>query len=611
MTKNCLSRRNFFGTSAVMAGASLLMPSVASAQLPPDHCKAVPTKWDFEADVVVIGAGACGMAAAIRAADLGADVLIVDTNYDVGGHAILSAGSIALGGGTALQKKYGIKDDPETYFKDLTDWSVTEVDGMPDYRFCDRDFQHALAYNGAATFDFLAKIGLPWEDEAPDNFQANHGSGVSALRSHHVKWKNGVGGPSPTGTNGTSVMRPLDVAARKRKNIRFLFNYHMDRIFREQPLAGRVVGIEAHYTPTILPGQDKPLISWKTEGNVECSKDKITVKARKGIVIATGGNTGNVEFRRMFDPRLTEEMQLGGGEWSPQDGSGELAAMAIGAALWGTCNQAMNRNGALRRGAFIGTRTSYVAWKPQSPIWGKVKATGIFVGSWSNIIAVNQAGHRFYNEANAKYPNGTCYGFYDDAGGYVRNDWRNSSKIKPKFMSYNDAALALNEGSEGPDWAAGPQWAIFDSETVRRERWKIDENTGEEGYFFKADTLDELQEKLMANPFQKYRMPKGRLAETVARYNSFVDKGHDDDFEKPKMKRKIETGPFYAAWCTVCTHDTYAGLRINGKCQVMDLAGNVIPGLYCGGESAGGSSQHGMGRCFTGGYIIGGEVVKG
>ena len=104
-------------------------------------------------------------------------------------------------------------------------------------------------------------------------------------------------------------MRPLDASARKRKNIRFLFNYHMDQIFREQPLAGRVIGIEAHYTPTILPGQDKPLVSWNKEGNVECSKPTITIKASKGIVIATGGNTGNVEFRRMFDPRLTKEFQ--------------------------------------------------------------------------------------------------------------------------------------------------------------------------------------------------------------------------------------------------------------------------------------------------------------
>ena len=331
MSKKGISRRTLFGSTALMAGANLLIPS-AAAQVVPNSCAPLPTKWDFEADVVVIGAGACGMAAAIRAADFGADVLVVDTNYDVGGHAILSAGSIALGGGTALQKKYGIQDDPETYFQDLTDWSVTEVDGMPDYRFADRAVQHALAYNGPAVYDFLAANGLPFEDEAPDNFQANHASGVTALRSHHVKWKNGVGGPSPTGTNGTSVMRPLDESARKRKNIRFLFNYHMDRIFREQPLEGRVLGIEAHYTPTILPGQTKPLVSWKTDGNIDFHEPSVTVKARKGIVIATGGNTGNVEFRRMFDPRLTSEFQLGGGEWSPQDGSGELAAMAIGAA---------------------------------------------------------------------------------------------------------------------------------------------------------------------------------------------------------------------------------------------------------------------------------------
>lgn len=372
MSKKGISRRTLFGSTALMAGANLLIPS-AAAQVVPNSCAPLPTKWDFEADVVVIGAGACGMAAAIRAADFGADVLVVDTNYDIGGHAILSAGSIALGGGTALQKKYGIQDDPETYFQDLTDWSVTEVDGMPDYRFADRAVQHALAYNGPAVYDFLAANGLPFEDEAPDNFQANHASGVTALRSHHVKWKNGVGGPSPTGTNGTSVMRPLDESARKRKNIRFLFNYHMDRIFREQPLEGRVLGIEAHYTPTILPGQTKPLVSWKTDGNIDFHEPSVTVKARKGIVIATGDNTGNVEFRRMFDPRLTSEFQLGGGEWSPQDGSGELAAMAIGAALWGCCNQAMNRNGALRRGAFVGSRTSYVAWKPQSPIWERLK----------------------------------------------------------------------------------------------------------------------------------------------------------------------------------------------------------------------------------------------
>lgn len=46
------------------------------------------------------------------------------------------------------------------------------------------------------------------------------------------------------------------------------------------------------------------------------------------------------------------------------------------------------------------------------------------------------------------------------------------------------------------------------------------------------------------------------------------------------------------------------------QCQVMDTNGEVIPGLYCGGESAGGCSQHGQGRCTTQGYIAGGNAAN-
>ena len=47
--------------------------------------------------------------------------------------------------------------------------------------------------------------------------------------------------------------------------------------------------------------------------------------------------------------RLTEEIPLAAGEFSPQDASGEMAAMAIGASLWGTANQTFDRNGTLRK----------------------------------------------------------------------------------------------------------------------------------------------------------------------------------------------------------------------------------------------------------------------
>jgi len=52
-------------------------------------------------------------------------------------------------------------------------------------------------------------------------------------------------------------------------------------------------------------------------------------------------------------------------------------------------------------------------------------------------------------------------------------------------------------------------------------------------------------------------------------------------------------------------HDTRAGLRINPRAQVVDFQGKAIPGLYCGGESAGGFSQHGLARCCVQGRIAG------
>ena len=100
------------------------------------------------------------------------------------------------------------------------------------------------------------------------------------------------------------------------------------------------------------------------------------------------------------------------------------------------------------------------------------------------------------------------------------------------------------------------------------------------------------------------------LKATVERYNSFVDEEEDRDFGKPSPKYKIQTPPFYAAWGTPVVHDTRAGLRINAKCQVIDMSGKVIPGLYCAGESAGGFNQHGMGRCATQGFIAGTDAAK-
>jgi succinate dehydrogenase/fumarate reductase flavoprotein subunit len=84
-----------------------------------------------------------------------------------------------------------------------------------------------------------------------------------------------------------------------------------------------------------------------------------------------------------------------------------------------------------------------------------------------------------------------------------------------------------------------------------------------------------------------------------------LDGGVDRDFGKPVLQYKIQTRPFYAAWATPLVYDTRTGLRISAQGQGMDMQGQMIPGLYCGGESAGGFNQHGLGRCTTQGYIAG------
>jgi len=603
-----ISRREFIRNSGVTGAAAIV--GAGTAAIPVDSVQAqqcpsdIPQQWDLEADVVVIGSGATGLPAAIRARDAGVSVLVVEANYDVGGHGLLNGGTIHLGGGTTAQKKYGIEDSPDILFKDLTDWSVVETNGMPEYRYNDRGVQRALADNQPATYDFLAENGVKFED-IPPGIEGGHAVGISAPRGNEVVWDKGQSAESPRGGGGTAIYRPLEVTARK-KGVRFLLNYHMDAIIREKRDSGRVLGLQASYTPRYLPGQTTPMKSFHSEGNIDMTALNVNVKAKRAIIIATGGSTGNVEFRRIFDPRMTEEFQLAGKAYSDQDGSGEIAAMAIGASLWGTANHTFERNGYFRKRDIIGSQHTYISWTPDSPVFPFVRATGLKLRNWQNIILVNQVGKRFYNELAGNWPYGTRHGFLDP---YIQGDWRNAKRIHYTPRNFLDAAAAPNEGSVAPDFSAGPTWAIFDADAVVREKWDLAPPATDPLYFFSADTLAELSQKLRKNPYQKVDMPGKNLEATVARFNEIVDLGHDPDFERRKPPYKIEKPPFYAAWATPVLHDCYVGLRINMKCQVMDMKGQVIQGLYCGGESAGGSSQHGQGRCTTQGYIAGGHAA--
>jgi hypothetical protein len=213
-------------------------------------------------------------------------------------------------------------------------------------------------------------------------------------------------------------------------------------------------------------------------------------------------------------------------------------------------------------------------------------------------------GQRFYDETKGDYPNGNMA---HDITPSVPHDYRNNTRITYDPTRYNffNAAVAMNAASAPPDYSAGPVWAVFDADAVAREGWQVAPPfVDPDGYCFQANTLAALAAAI-TNPYQSVPMDGAALEATVARYNTFVEAGVDADFGKPTPRYQIRTPPFYAAWATPLVHDTRTGLRINERCQVLDLQGQVIPGLYCGGESAGGFNQHGLGRCTAQGYIAG------
>lgn len=587
-------------TGAEAGGSEVVSPDALGAGI--GH---VPASWDLEADVVIIGAGASGLPAAIKAADAGVSVIVVEANYDVGGHAILSGGNVPLGGGTSAQRKYGIADSPDTVFTDLTDWSIVQPNGWPDYRYNDRAVMRAFADHCAETYEFLVANGVKFKEIPPDNVGA-HSTGNSAPRENHAFWTEGAGPASPSGRGGAGLVRPLEASARA-KGVKFLLNYKMTNLIRttaSDAAFSRVIGVTATYSPRILPGTTTPLQSYRSTGNINSTQPRVSIRAAKAVILATGGSTSNVNFRRMFDPRLTEVYQVGGEPYTFQDGSGELAAMAIGASLWGLGNQMLENGATTRTQRAIGTRYNYFVWDVDCPFFPLVRATGLEVQNWQDLILVNQLGQRFYDETKGDYAHGNAS---NELTPYTPNDYRNNARITYDPTKYNffNAAAAMNAASEPPDYSAGPIWAIFDADAVAREQWQVTPPyVDPEGYCFSAETLTALAAAIN-NPYQAKPMDGATLHATVERYNAFVKAGTDVDFGKPTPLYKIQTPPFYAAWATPLVHDTRAGLRINARCQVVDMQGQVIPGLYCGGESAGGFNQHGLGRCTAQGYIAG------
>jgi hypothetical protein len=598
-----LSRRQFVGAAAGGAAAlgagAILAPALTSAAAAtpakagvlanPLQATAmagqpsnVPSSWDYQADVVVVGSGAGGMAAAIAARQSGASVLVVEMNYDIGGKAIMSGGGTYFGGGTSAQMAYNITDSSDLFFSDLTSPASTLFTSEGSH-YVDRSLARALADNSVPTFDWLVANGVQFTATAVANTPPSGGSTwvSGTARSMSPYWNGASSFPAsaaaPGGANGTGLMRPLEATARS-IGVQFLLNYRMISIIREQQYSGKTLGVTAEATGgRFVPGSTSPLQPFMSQGNISLENSNVSIRANRAVVVATGGSSSNVQRRREADPRLTAVYSCIGDPYCFQTGDAEYAARRVGASLWATGNETAENDTAITKPTWIGCQYGHTAikWNPNSPIFPLARAEGLNVSSWADLLQVNMAGVRFVDESAANY-------------------------------TWADAAMATNAASAPPDYAAGPIWSIFDSGSVTREGWVLGYPYTDPLFFFQANDLPTLAQEINTNSFQSTPMSGTVLSATVTRYNTLVAAGKGDtDFGKSTFTHQFNTPPYYAAFSSPTVRNWYTGIHINTSSQVMDLDGNVIQSLYGAGESCGGFTMHGLTKCFIFGRIAG------
>lgn len=209
---------------------------------------------NFEADVIVIGSGAAGLAAALTASDYGKSVIILEKMPVIGGNSLLSTGLINAPD-PERQKLVGIDDSNDLFFKQTYD---------AGHKTGNQELIRVMVENALPTVQWLEKYGIHFKEEVIQiygglwprghNPKVSHGRGYINFLSKACKDR---GIPIKTNTQAISFLR----GSGEKKN--------------------RITGVKA------------------VVNNIS-----VEFKAGCGVIIATGGFTANQKLCAQLDPRL-------------------------------------------------------------------------------------------------------------------------------------------------------------------------------------------------------------------------------------------------------------------------------------------------------------------
>lgn len=526
--------------------------------------------WDQEVDVIVVGSGAGGMAAALTACVNGCSVLMLEKTDHIGGSTAISGGAV-WAPLNAQSDKVGHLD---SFDKVWTYLQNTVGDAAPtDVR---RAFLDACA-PAIAWFERHTEVQLAARTYSPDYYPDREGAALGGRSLDPLMFDGRLlgerfqqlrdplpefvvlGGMMVTMTDAKHLLAVTKSFTSLKEGIKLVLRYVLDRLHGYHRGTRLVLGnaLAARLFKSVIDhgidywlGASVKSLEREADRVVGVTAEKdgqhIRVRARRGVVLATGGFPWSKAMRSQHYPQPT-------GPWSmsPQDNAGEGIELGLqnGATLgeghfspafWAPVSILQRPNGSQLRYPHL--------------VWDRAKP---------GLMAVNAAGRRFVNEST----------------------------------SYHEFVLGMYRSHQ--DVPTLPAFLICDAPFI--ERWGLGlalpggrprEHLVRAGYLYRTDTLDELAAKL--------GMDAHGLRASTERFNRFAEMGMDEEFGKGSTEYnrylgdaehapnpclgQLRQGPFYAVKVYAGDIGTSLGLRCNTHAQALNADGQPIAGLYAVGN---------------------------
>lgn len=538
-------------------------------------------------DVVVVGAGGAGMAAALAAKKRGLETVLIEKSAYFGGSTARSGGGVWMPGNYAL-KAAGQADDL-ALSKQYLDAIVG--DDVPKVR---RD---TYIDRGAEVLDFIREttpLRFTWVPDYADYHPERPGGRPAGRSCEPIPLDARFLGDEldrlhPQYTKAPANMivtqadfRKISLGMRTLRGPLTMVKVVLKRILsgllgRRMYAMGNAIAIglrkglidadvPVHYETelTDLLLEDGRVTGVVVRRGPEGATETTTIRARRGVILGSGGFERNLEMREKYQPQPTSV------EW--------------------TTGSQFNTGGGILAGISAGAQTDLLDdswWGPTIPLPG---------GPWFCLaernlpgsIIVNQAGERFMNEA----------------------------------LPYVEAVHAIYDG-EATGVGHVPSWMVIDQRYRNRyvfaglmPRQPFPGRWYKHGTLKKADTIEGLATEI--------GVPAETLRATVDRFNGFARTGVDEDhhrgesaydkyYSDPTVKPNpslhvIDQGPFYAVKIVPGDLGTKGGLVTDERARVVRPDGSVIAGLY----AAGNVSSAVMGHTYAGpGATIGPALAFG